>query len=401
MSDAPKIASAPGLVWRRRVNEWVATWQCRSDLAKRGFTPKTVPLWRGLEPSDLDAADIQDQCNRLQDEMLIWGRGGLPDAPVKFDGTFKSLCECYRTDADSNFRKLEHKTRLYYEALIKRIIADKGNERLRDLKGRTFLRWHEELSERGTAMAHAVIGMARTLIGFGMAILEDDECERLVAVLHKMRFKVAPPRTETLTAAQANSIREEAHKAKLHSIALAQAFQFEGMLRQKDVIGEWLPISEPGLSDVTRGLEKWVKGLRWEEIDENLILRHTTSKRKKDVEINLALAPMVMEELTRLGERPAKGPVVISEYTGLPWKAAKFRRHWRKVANLAGIPKAVRNMDSRAGAITEATEADAPLEHVKQAATHGDVSMTQRYARNQRGKTDNVMRLRTEYRNRK
>jgi hypothetical protein len=31
-----------------------------------------------------------------------------------------------------------------------------------------------------------------------------------------------------------------------HSIALAQAIQFDCALRQKDVIGEWVPESEPG-----------------------------------------------------------------------------------------------------------------------------------------------------------
>lgn len=399
----PKVTDAPGLIWKRKVGAFVAVWRARTDLKKRGFKPKEVILWSGPSIDEHDRATIQNECTRLQTEMLNWGRGGLPDAPLTFDGTLRGLCHCYQSDPDSNFRKLEHKTRLYYEALIKRINDDKGNELLRDLKGRTFLRWHEDLSERGVAMAHAVMGMLRTAIGFGATILEDKECERLRGVLSGMKFKMPKPRTEILTADQANAVRKMAHERGLHSIALAQAFQFEGMLRQKDVVGEWLPISEPGLSDVTRGLEKWVKGLRWEEIDANNILRHTTSKRKKDVEINLSLAPMVVEELAllkaRRGDPPTKGPIIISEYTGLPWKASKFRRHWRKVAGYAGIPKTVRNMDSRAGAITEATEADAPLEHVKQAATHGDVSMTQRYARNQRSKTDNVMQLRIAHRN--
>jgi site-specific recombinase XerD len=55
-------------------------------------------------------------------------------------------------------------------------------------------------------------------------------------------------------------------------------------------------------------------------------------------------------------------------------------------------------MDSRAGAITEATEAGADLEHIKQAATHSDISMTQRYSRGAEEKTAGVMRQRAEYR---
>jgi hypothetical protein len=53
---------------------------------------------------------------------------------------------------------------------------------------------------------------------------------------------------------------------------------------------------------------------------------------------------------------------------------------WRKVATAAGVPKTVYNMDSRAGAISEATDAGAELEHVRHAATHSDISMTQRYS---------------------
>jgi hypothetical protein len=55
-------------------------------------------------------------------------------------------------------------------------------------------------------------------------------------------------------------------------------------------------------------------------------------------------------------------------------------------------------MDSRAGAISEATDAGIDIEHVRQAATHGDISMTQRYSRNGAEKTANVLRQRAAYR---
>jgi hypothetical protein len=45
------------------------------------------------------------------------------------------------------------------------------------------------------------------------------------------------------------------------SIQLAQALQFELCLRQKDVIGEWVPVAEPGMSSVTYHGRKWLCGL--------------------------------------------------------------------------------------------------------------------------------------------
>ncbi|MGE3992558.1 MAG: hypothetical protein AB7F49_32100, partial [Pseudorhodoplanes sp.] len=121
----------------------------------------------------------------------------------------------------------------------------------------------------------------------------------------------------------------------------------------------------------------------------------------KPIEVGLRDAPMVMDELTTQfpAGLPASGPVIVYEKTGRPWNQTYFRQAWRGLANDCGIPKSVRNMDSRAGAITEATDAGADLEHVRHAATHSDIGMTQRYSRGDAGKTANVMRLRSEHRN--
>jgi hypothetical protein len=140
------------------------------------------------------------------------------------------------------------------------------------------------------------------------------------------------------------------------SIALAQAFQFDLKLRQKDVIGEWVPYGDRGDSNIVKDSEKWVRGLLWQEIDDKLILRKETTFGL--VVFDLHLAPMVMEELTSqynfspkaFGERlfmPKTGPVIVSEYGSLPWKAIEFRRWWRKVADAAGVPHEVKNSDSR------------------------------------------------------
>lgn len=188
----------------------------------------------------------------------------------------------------------------------------------------------------------------------------------------------------------------------LDSIALAQAFQFECTMRQKDIIGEWVPKDEPGRNYLVVNEWKWFRGLRYEEISTDLILRHVTSKRQKELVINLSHAPMVMEEFYDLyglmTEMPRRGPVIICERTGLPWHAASFRRQWRALARECGIPDRVFNMDTRAGAITEGLASGAPLQSVKKAATHSDSSMTQKYDRNDHEETDNVVIKRAAHR---
>ena len=410
MTEIVRVKSAPGLKWRKLPSgAFEARWRCRDDLIARSdfgnFKIKSVKLWSGVgDPTKEEWDFISDTCSQLQNEMLVWAKGGLTSTP-EFDGTISGLIHCYKTDPDSVYKKpgkLRYASRINYDALMSLVEREYGSEYISNLKGRILQRWYDGWSAEGKiAVAHAKMKMLRMLISFGTAILEDPECARMSAVLSKMKFEMAKPRTECLTAVHANLIRAKAHEMGRPSIALAQAFQFELMLRQKDVIGEWVPMSEPGMSDVVdtaRGL-KWLRGIRWEEIDQNLILVHVTSKRNKKIAVNLNNAPMVMEELAGLKKRPTQGPVVVYELHKAPYTAAQFRWVWREIANAAGVPKAVRNMDSRAGAITEASDAGAELEHIRHAATHSDIAMTQRYSRGAEEKIAQVQKLRILRRN--
>jgi len=312
------------------------------------------------------------------------------------------LIAAFRTDPDSPLvkpGKLRYGTKQSYLRLVERIELQHGLEHLAEIKGRDFMRWHEAWSEGGKVyMGHGLMGMLRTLFSFGAGMLDDAECLRLSILLSKQRFAMGKPRSERLTAEQVNAIRATAHSMGYHSIALAQAFQFECMLRQRDVIGEWNPVSEPGISAVLWHGEKWLRGLTWEEIDAELILRHVTSKRNKPIEAPLKSAPMVLEEFERFTVLPDRGPVIVSEATGRPYADAAFRKLWREIATAAGVPKEVRNMDSRAGGISEATDAGADLEHIRHAATHSDIKMTMRYSRGSAEKIASVMKTRADYR---
>lgn len=400
MDKPVRVRNAPGLIWRSRTEgKWEARWQCRTDKREAGYPVKSVKLGTFLtDPTKEEWDVIADNCNHLQQEMLLWGT--VP-TEIAFDGSLSSLMICYRTDPDSKFKKLRYNSRCYYETLMGLIDRDYGTMQLAEIKSRTFLRWHETWSEGGkAAVAHGKIGMLRTLFGFGLTMLEDTECGRLKTILSEMRFEMPKPRTESLSAEQATAIRAMAHQKGRPSIALAQAFQFELMLRQKDCIGEWVPMPEPGMSDTfDKKGHKWLRGIRWEEIDQNMVLSHVTSKRQKRITVSLQNAPMVMEEMAKLGDRPATGPIIVSEHDGLPWDAVEFRRWWRICADACGVPKTIRNMDSRAGGITEASDAGADLEHIRHAATHSNISMTQRYSRGAEGKIATVQKLRVESRN--
>jgi hypothetical protein len=419
---------APGIVWRRRhrKNEWVATWLARTDIIKRGYRPRHIELWSGAELDEKQAADIVARCQHQQFDMLTWGKELPPPEmplPACFTGNLQSLVRCYQTDEDSPYQKNRYHVRQNRDSMLGRIVRRHGDVKLSDIKARVLLAWHKDWSMEGTrlATASAFIGQLRALFSFGATLLEDPHCERLCGVMHKMRFEGTKPRGVSLSAEQANLIRAAAHDHfGWDSIALVQAFQFEGTLRQKDCLGEMVPLSEPGVSAVIIRDQKWLRGIVWSEIDENLILKHVTSKKQKMVEIDLKLGLMIMEELQRLaGEDPlivvdeitkrvtvnrhllpASGPLAICDTNGLPWTGNEYRRKWRLIARHCGIPDGVWSMDSRSGAISEAIQSGASLEMVRHAATHSDVSQTADYDRGQAEATAKVMRLRMESRNR-
>jgi hypothetical protein len=264
---------------------------------------------------------------------------------------FRYVIEKYLTHKDSPYHKLKFSSRGNYDWMLGVLNRGHGDKRLADLKERDIRRFYEEWAADGKmTTARGLIGMVRQLFNFGATILEDTECERLSAAIHRMRFPMVKPRNQQLTADQANAVRAKAHEMGLPSIALAQAFQFECReLHQKDIIGEWAPHDEQGDSKYVDGKDKWICGLRWLEIDRDFVLRHPASNNGKM--LHLRLSGMVLEEIAKFtakfGEQLANDAIIKSEVTGRPYRAHHFRETWRKVAHAAGVPKDVNFADSR------------------------------------------------------
>lgn len=265
-------------------------------------------------------------------------------------GTLGTLIADYRSDPRSPYKNLRYKTREHYDVLLRRL-ENHSSIKLEEFNAPDIQRLYDGWTDGGTKktpMGHALITMLRGLVNYGATVRADKRCETLAVLLHKMHFPVVKPRSEQLTAEHADAIIRKAHEVGRPSIALAQAFQFDLMMRQKDVIGEWVPLAEPGMTEVVHGGLKWLRGLRWEEIDSNLVLRHITSRGSDTIVRDLRNYKRVIDELRdRLPSLPKRGPMIVCEATGVPWTAQEFRRQWRILANQCGIPKAVKNMDSR------------------------------------------------------
>jgi hypothetical protein len=394
--DKPQIADAPGLAWRPRRNGWAAVWLARQDIAKAGFKPSTrqIETFTG-PPTEAQEHDVRAACVKFQEEMYAFGH----EQPKVFGGTVRALINTYQTDPDCRYQKMRYNGRRHTDALCKRIDARYGYLKLSDIGARDFNRWYAEIREpkepggrERITTAHAAMTVVRMMFNFGAAYEVEkaprdriSECQRIVGVLAKLKFENGKPRDEAMTLRQCENIIAAAHAASppMPSIALAQALQFDLRIRQRDVIGEWVPSTEPGISVIDhRRNRKWLRGIRWEEISSTMKLSHPASKTGKLIERDLTLYPMVMAELDRIPAEKRFGPVVISELTGRPWKNNNFRDHWRRIATASGLPTSVYNMDNRAGGITETIEAtNGNVEAARKEAGHSDIKTTQRYSR--------------------
>ncbi|WP_398480949.1 hypothetical protein [Tardiphaga sp.] len=391
--EKPHIAAAPGLAWRPRKNGWAAVWICRQDIAKKGFKPTTHQI--GVFESELTESNlilIRKECARLQEEMYDF----VTDQPNVFGGRIRDLINAYQTDPDSTYHALTYKSRKQVESIMRRVLEACGGDLLSEMNARTMKQVYEKLrwptgkeGKERIATAHAGMTHIRLMLSFGATYEiekaprnQQSECARLREIMSGMRFELVKARKQTVTLRQCEQLIAKAHELGLHSIALAQAMQFDLRSRQKDIIGEWVPLSEPGVSSIVRRGRKWLRGIRWEEINSDLILEHVTSKTGKLMKRDLKLYPMTMAELARIPAERRYGPVVVSDGTGRPWKQNNFRLRWREVADAVGIPKEVFNMDTRAGGITETIKATGGnLEAARKEADHSKLEQTAKYSR--------------------
>jgi hypothetical protein len=417
-------SESPGLQWRdrkstgKRVYLWVAT----KAAVKAGYPDKTVPLADYLSPDQRAAA-----CRAQQIKMQAWlAHGGRP-IPVPTGNTWADLIREYERNPTSRFNipfeegGLKFNTRDQYQQWNMQIERVCGHVVLSDTNSEKFLEWYKVLctpkKEGGKPMrpkAKSCMDQMNRLLQFGVSA-EIEGCARLSLILngagHKnskpLKFKGGDARTQELTLEYVKMFVAECHKPHNHAhhsgLALATVLQFETTLRQADVIGQHWPESDAmPVGPLNRRGTRW-RGLLWgEHIDPDLVLAKPTSKsREKKVTIaDLAMSDLVMAELALIPREHRIGPVVLSGYTGLPYKTKAFNRAWRQIARAAGIPDEVQNRDARAAAITEALTFDANPEHVRSQTTHAETPagkrMTSRYDRVNLEKARNVQRARNE-----
>jgi hypothetical protein len=372
----PEI-DAPGIVWQWRKASWTPAWRppkSRAHLMRRENLRHLID-----RPEELVA-----RCTYLEDQLTTLIQVEKGSAVSTFDGTIGSLLKKYQTDPDSPYFSLRPRSRKPYDFYIAKLIAHIGGNKLHEITGIDLKRWHEIWSKKGerlaaSKMSRAVIDAA---VSYGI-MTRVPECIELKEVLKATSRKLPQPKRReiVITADQVIALRAAAHAAGRPSSALAYALVYETTLRLWDVIGQWVPVDSPGISDVvnTRTGNKWF-GLRWEDIDEYMVLRYVPSKTSMKtglaVSYPLIKAQMVVEELEKWPVEKRIGPVITYEMNGRPYLSEVFSSMWSKDRKSANLPGNIWARDLRASGISEARAAGVATDDAAKVAGHASTKTT-------------------------
>jgi len=400
-TSMPPRGKKPGFkIGRHGLPYWYAKQVTRDP---KGYPDTCIAL-----PPDATEDQLQTLCQEHTARLRahIAAQAAEPRlTKTRYDGSMRSACRIYQEHPLSDFHGVKFTTQKFYLTCLRRIEATVGARLIRNLTKHDFKHWYNEWrkaeQEGGPERidrAHDTIAMVRTVIYF-MAGDGNAECEKIALRLEKIKFEKGGARQEEITYRQATAFIRTAlelggkgvvTKDRALMMSIGVAAQFELMLRQMDIIGEWAPIRArrrlpAGI--VTLDLpainptEQWAGYFTWENIGGwRWRMKTSKSKYRAASDFDLTRFSLLIPLLEAVPLHQRSGAVVKGEHN-LPVRARSYGNWFRDIARAAGIPDEVWNMDARAGGATEADEAGASLKMIQNALTHDDERTSLRYIR--------------------
>lgn len=372
----------PGL--RRQKGGTRLYWRRSTEAERRGYPVKSVNLTMHRD----NPQRVHDLCVKLDREQREWLRNGHPDTVV-YDGTFATLLKMYETHPKSSFARLKKSSRDPYTVYLRMLYPQIGHCHLDQTNGLDLQDWFASWTvpekaggKRTVAKARMAMCVIRAAAAFGTLARLPGLVE-FGAMLATMEFERPPSRKSFANAAEVTQLRSAAHRLGHLRAAFCYALQFETTLRQWDLRGQWVELSDPRSSAVLDRGKKWV-GPTWSDIDKNLILRLRPSKTDgttgAEVVHDLRIHPMVMEELQHIPVEQRHGPLIFDIRNGRPYRDQHFLNVWREVCELVpGVdPYKLWNRDLRASGTSEARSGVSPaqLDDIKKVMGHSANSQT-------------------------
>jgi len=383
-------------------------------------------------PADASDDDIDAACREQTARLDKWlddqkNKSGEdePKARTAYDGRVLSACRIYQEHPLSAFNtRIKANTRDSYTDSLKIIEGTVGQRLIRNLNVLDMQNWYDQWRKPAVFVdaegietfgaeridrAHDAISMWKTVLRFNVALGPrhpgSRDCSILLEALKNggslVNFESGGAREEEMTYAHASAFVRTALELAERGViprerglylAIGVAAQFELALRQKDIIGERPKSARDqekamrrGATAINYGGVIWTGYFTWENIPGwRWRMKTSKSKYRSAVNFDLTIYSLLFPLLDAVPHHERTGAVVKGEH-GFAVQERSYRKWFRPIARVAGIPDEVWIMDSRAGAGTEAEEAGADHGAIKTLLTHSDKqeATTTRYKRRQ------------------
>lgn len=379
---------APCVAWGGRNNEY-AYWVAPKRYLVAGWKAKRVPLGRGEYGKP--TTEMAARCRELTREVVQW----YEQDEVRVDpGTWHWLIARYKTDDISPIHSVKANTRKGYLGWLDSVDAVMGRINIQQTNYELLMRIKKGKIDKGRSIhhVHTWFSTLRRVARYGVLIGAED-ADRVSQILGNMRLQTPPARQSAARSEHIAAIVAEADRRKMKSFATGTLIQWWFGLRAVDVRGQFLD-----------GV--WADGLTWGMFDEDItgfhkVISKTARSLPEPYWFDITLVPGLRQrilemrsELHRHWLQPHM-PVTLNIKTGKSYTPRGWTSAWATLREAAGVPKDVWCMDTRAGAITDASHIPGVTEmQLRNAAQHKNASTTGRYIRDRSKDINTVVQLR-------
>lgn len=378
-----------------------------------------LPSWEAATADErAELALINELCAGHNARLLAWieertrlaASGAAGETRTRYDGTVRSGCRIFQEHKLSPFNtRFKFNTQKTCLSFLRLIEATAGHHLFRNVTVPLVSSWYEDWrapdfdgDDEHIKRAHEGVSTLRQVVYFLAAMRKYDGVQKLAAELQLVQFEKPQARTQEMTYEQAVAFCRAADDLAQKGLmpaerALAMQIgmmtQFELMLREKDVIGEWaaagakrrLPSS---ITVLDLGAEAWAGYYTWENIPGwRWVMRTSKSRFRETGDFRLQNYGLLFPLLERVPHEQRTGAIVKGE-RGLPIRARSYSNWFREIATVAKLPRDVWKMDGRAGGASEAKRGLASIDDIQDALTHKTPAMTRRYIRT--GRADGI-----------
>ncbi len=276
-------------------------------------------------------------------------------------GTMADIIATY--EADSSFTRLAEATRRSYAKILREIEANAGDLPATEITRKELKTLYHKLRQRGlhTAAAQMRIWSILMNVAIDEGLRSDNPAQRL-------RVETPPSRDRRWTPTEVAAFCDAAVGAGRPSLRLAVLLSYRLAQREVDV----LRLSRAAI----RG---GVVTLKQQKTDAAVAVPIDAGLR--------AAIEATPKELTML---------VVSETTGLAYRADHFRHEFARIRKLAGLPADLRFADLRRTALTEAGDGGATVFELQAMSGHKTLQQLATYVRPTAGMARSAVRKRTE-----